>query len=277
MWWKNALKIYISALLIVGVPAQAKKPAPHQSILATSYMVQDLDTGEVLAEQNSKEIRSIASITKLMSAIVVLDSGAQLDEVLEVRPIKGISSRLQKTQMSRGDLLTLSLMSSDNLAAKTLAINHPGGEEAHIIAMNKKSEQIGMSWSKFVDATGLYEENVSTVADLARLISVAEKYQIIKTASTSLQKRVELPGKKKKRFIDFHTTNSLIGKIPDIVVSKTGWIRNAGGCLIMIIHDQGRRLAVILLNSKNTHTRIRDAELLYGLQHGKNIRNPRHI
>jgi serine-type D-Ala-D-Ala endopeptidase (penicillin-binding protein 7) len=276
MWLKNALKITLVLSLTVGVPAFAKKQtkAPISkkvAILATSYLIKDIDTGEIIAEQNSKEIRSIASITKLMSAVVVLDSGTNLNEMLDVYPIKGIGSKLQKTKMSRSDLLTLSLMSSDNLAAKTLAINHPGGENAHIAAMNKKAEQLGMTWSKFVDPTGLYDENVSTGEDLAKLISTAENYQLIKTASTSLQKRIEMPAKKKSRYIDFHTTNHLISKMPEIVLSKTGWIRKSGGCLVMSIHRHGRRLAVILLNSKNTQTRFRDAELLYGLQHGKNI------
>jgi D-alanyl-D-alanine endopeptidase (penicillin-binding protein 7) len=276
MWLKNALKITVVLSLIVGVPAFAKKQVQkpvlkNVAILATSYLVKDIDTGEIIAEQNSQEIRSIASITKLMSAVVVLDSGANLSEMLDVYPIKGIGSRLQKTKMSRSDLLTLSLMSSDNLAAKILAINHPGGEDEHVASMNKKAEQLGMVWSKFVDPTGLYNENVSTGEDLVKLVLAAENYQFIKTASTSVQKRIEISAKKKSRYIDFHTTNHLINKMPEIVLSKTGWIRKSGGCLVMSIHEHGRRLAVILLNSKNTHTRFRDAELLYGLHHGKNI------
>ena len=276
--WKNVLKLLLTVSLFIGVPVFAKKQAHTQNnngILATSYLVKDIDTGEILIEKNSQEIRSIASITKLMSAMVILDADTDLFEILQVIPIKGIGSKLRKTQMTRKDLLTLSLMSSDNLAAKTLAINYPGGEVAHVIAMNKKAVRIGMTRSSFVEPTGLNDDNVSTSEDLSKLLEVAENYPVIKIASTSIQKRVEIIEKKKVRYLEFHTTNKLVTSIPEIVISKTGWIRNSGGCLIMSIHQRGRRLVVILLNSKNTHTRIRDAELLYGLQHGKNIRTSR--
>ena len=262
------IKLFIVLTLIAGVPAFADK---RPTILATSYLVQDLDTGEIIAEQNSKEIRSIASITKLMSALVVLESADDLNEMLKVNPIKGIASRLGKTTMSRSDLLILSLMSSDNLAAKTLAINHPGGEVAHVADMNRLATRLGMFWSQFVDPTGLYNQNVSTGEDLVKLLNEAEQHPFIKNASTTTAKRIHVSSKKKTRYLDFRTTNRLILSIPHVAVSKTGWIKNAGGCLVMSIHDQGRRLAVILLNSKNTHTRMRDGELLYGLHHGKNI------
>jgi D-alanyl-D-alanine endopeptidase (penicillin-binding protein 7) len=272
MWFTSVLKIFLVLTLIAGVPAFAKKQAISQnSILATSYLVKDLDTGEILSEHNSQEIRSIASITKLMTAIVVLDAGQSLEEILEVRPIKGIWSRIQNSHLSRKELLILSLMSSDNLAAKTLAVNYPGGEETAIQAMNSKASILGMRWTKFVDPTGLLDENVSTSEDLSKLLYAAESYPIIREDSTSTSKRIEITGKKKTRFLDFHTTNKLLLSIPKIVVSKTGWIKKSGGCLIMSIHDRGRRLAVILLNSRNTHTRLRDGEILYGLHHGKNF------
>lgn len=262
------IKLFVALSLIIGTPVFAEK---RHHVLATSYLVQDLDTGEIIAEQNSKEIRSIASITKLMSALVVLESGNGLDEMLKVNPTRGIVSRLGKTTMSRSDLLILSLMSSDNLAAKTLAINHPGGEAAHVADMNRLAARLGMSWSQFVDPTGLHTQNVSTGEDLVKLLGEAERYPFIKNASTTTSKRVNVSSKKKAHYLYFRTTNRLILSIPHIVISKTGWISNAGGCLVMSIHDRGRRLAVILLNSRNTHTRMRDGELLYGLHHGKNI------
>jgi D-alanyl-D-alanine endopeptidase (penicillin-binding protein 7) len=262
------IKLLVAFSLIIGTPVFAEK---RPRVLATSYLVQDLDTGEIIAEQNSKEIRSIASITKLMSAVVVLESGNDLDEMLKVNPIRGIASRLGKTTMSRSDLLILSLMSSDNLAAKTLAINHPGGEAAHVAGMNSLATRLGMSWSQFVDPTGLYNQNVSTGEDLVKLLGEAERHPFIKNASTTTSKRVNISSKKKAQYLDFRTTNRLILSIPHVVISKTGWISSAGGCLVMSIHDQGRRLAVILLNSKNNHTRMRDGELLYGLHHGKNF------
>lgn len=250
---------------------QAKKP---ESILATNYLVQDIDSGEIIKEQGSQEVRSIASITKLMTAIVVLDAKQDLNEFITVTPIKGIKSKLSKGQISRGDLLVLALMSSDNLAAKLLAINYPGGESSAIAAMNAKAQQLNMSSSRFVDPTGLLNDNVSTGLDLVKLIEAAENYQYIKYASTSAKMSVPVQGKKRTNYIDFHTTNHLVLQDPNIVLSKTGWIRNSGGCLIMAVHDGGRRLAVILLNSRNTHTRFRDAELLYGLQ---NVRKSTRI
>lgn len=271
---KNVLKIILVLSLFSGVPAFAKKQQaqPNNKILATNYIVQDLDSGEVLAERGSQEVRSIASITKLMTTIVVLDARQDLNEFIDVRPIKDIHSKLGKQRISRGDLIILSLMSSDNLAAKTLAINYPGGEEAAIRAMNLKAQQLNMSSSRFVDPTGLLDGNVSTGLDLVKLIETAETYHYIKAASTFAKMSVGVETKKKTRYIDFHTTNHLILKNPNIVLSKTGWIRASGGCLVMTIHDGARRVAVILLNSRNTHTRFRDAELLYGLQNGKNFR-----
>lgn len=274
---RNALKLLLVLSLFTGVPIfaknrQAKNP---ESILATNYLVQDIDSGEIIKEQGSQEIRSIASITKVMSAIVVLDAHQDLNEFITVAPIKGIKSRLSRGRISRGDLLVLSLMSSDNLAAKLLAINYPGGEEAAIAAMNAKAQELNMSSSRFVDPTGLLNENVSTSLDLVKLIEAAENYQYIKYASTISKMSIPVQGKKKTSYIDFHTTNRLILKDPNIVLSKTGWIRNSGGCLVMAIHDQGRRLAVILLNSKNTQTRFRDAELLYGLQNVRTNRSTR--
>jgi D-alanyl-D-alanine endopeptidase (penicillin-binding protein 7) len=277
---KNALKILVVLSLSIG-PVYAKKhhstakrvPIPTKSspILATSYMVQDIDTGEIIAEKNSSEVRSIASITKLMTAMVVVEAGQSMDEIIDVKPVSGIRSRMQNSKRTRAELLTLALMSSDNLAAKVLAINYPGGEVAALIAMNAKAQQLSMKSTYFADPTGLFENNVSTVQDLVKLTRAAEQYPFLRFASTNPRLMVEIPHKKKSTYLEFHTTNRLIHSIPEIVISKTGWIQNSGGCLLMSIHDRGRRLAVILLNSKNTHTRFRDGELLYGLEHGKSI------
>jgi D-alanyl-D-alanine endopeptidase (penicillin-binding protein 7) len=273
---KNAVKYLVIISVVFFTPAYAKKPkqvsVSQNQVLATSYVVEDLDTGEVIAEQASKEVRSIASITKLMTAMIVLDAGQNLNDLLEVKPIKGISGNIGNNKISRGDLLVLALMNSNNLATKTLAINYPGGEEAAIISMNMKAFALGMKDTHYADPTGLLDENISTVRDLVVLLKAAENYPYIKQASTTPEMRVELKGKKKSKFVSFHTTNSLLLKMPEIAISKTGWIRKSGGCLLLSIHDQGRRVAVILLNSKNTHTRLRDAELLYGLQHGQNLR-----
>ena len=273
---KNAVKTLLLVSLLTAAPVYAKKarqvPALQSQILATNYVVQDIDSGEIIAEQGSREVRSIASITKIMTSMVVLDAGQELNELISVKPIKGISGNIGNTRVTRADLLLLTLMSSNNLAAKTLAINYPGGENAAIMAMNMKAFALGMTNTHYADPTGLIDENISTAHDLVTLIKAAENYPFVKQASTTPEMSVELKGKKKSKFVSFHTTNNLLLKIPEIVISKTGWIKKSGGCLMMSIHDQGRRLAVVLLNSKNTHTRLRDAELLYGLQHGQNLR-----
>ena len=276
------LRNAINALLIVAVlstPAFAKqhkksKIQPQNGILATNYIVKDLDTGEVFKEKNSQEIRSIASITKLMTAVVVLNAHQNLDEVLTVKKTNGIHSRLPNgTKITRSDLLLLSLMSSDNVAAKMLAQNYPGGEDSAIAAMNATAVSLGMHNTRFVDPTGLFAENVSTVVDLYRLIDYAYGFDVIKNFSTKTSERIRILNKKKPYFVDFRTTNSLVVKDTSIGLSKTGWIQKSGGCLVMIVKHQGHRLAVILLNSKNTHTRIRDGVLLTGYDNVRNNRN----
>jgi D-alanyl-D-alanine endopeptidase (penicillin-binding protein 7) len=276
------LKNAVNALLIVAVlsaPALAKtqkksKPQPHNGILATNYIVKDLDTGEVFKEKNSQEVRSIASITKLMTAVVVLNAQQNLDEVITVRKTNGIHSRLPNgAKLTRSDLLLISLMSSDNVAAKLLAQHYPGGEESAISAMNATAVSLGMNNTQFADPTGLLAENVSTVTDLFKLIDYAYGFDVIRNFSTKTNERIQVPGKKKPYFVNFHTTNSLVVKDSNIGLSKTGWIQKSGGCLVMIVKDRGRRLAVILLNSKNTHTRIRDGALLTEYDNVRNQRN----
>ena len=275
---KNAVKtLLIVAVLSAPVLAKTQKKSksqPQTGILATNYIVKDLDTGEVFKEKNSQEVRSIASITKLMTAVVVLNARQNLNEVITVRKTNGIHSRLPNgTKLSRSDLLLLALMSSDNVAAKLLAQHYPGGEESAISAMNATAVSLGMNNTQFTDPTGLLADNVSTVTDLSKLIDYAYGFDIIRDFSTKTSERIQVPGKKKSYFVNFHTTNSLVVKDSSIGLSKTGWIQKSGGCLVMIVKDQGRRLAVILLNSKNTHTRIRDGALLTEYDNVRNQRN----
>lgn len=278
------LKNVAKALIVFGLflpPAFAKKtkPAPHQEhnhVLATSYVVQDLDTGEIITEKNINEVRSIASITKLMTAVIVLDARQNLEEVITFHNSKGVHSRLPNgTKVTRSELLLLSLMSSDNVAAKLLAQHYPGGEAHAIAVMNSKAISIGMTQTKFSDPTGLHEGNVSTAQDLAKLLDYAYNFPIIRDYSTRSSEKVAIPTKKKTKFVDFRTTNKLVTSDSSIALSKTGWIQKSGGCLVMIVKQQGRRLAVILLNSKNTHTRIRDGVLLTEYNNVRNYRNLR--
>lgn len=266
----NALVIL--AILSTSVYAKEKKSYNNQNnILATSYIVQDIDTGEIVTEKNKEEIRSIASITKLMTAIVVLDAGQDLLEKIVFRKLSGTTSKLPKdTVVTRADLLLLSLMSSDNSAAALLAELYPGGTDAAIRAMNQKAFHLQMYNSHFSDPTGLDPNNVSTATDLIKLTSSAYNYDDIRNFSTKSTGKIQVQGKNKSYFVDFKTTNSLVTNTHAVLLSKTGWIRISGGCLVMIVKDQGRRLAVILLNSRNTQTRIRDGVLLTG-QHNVSI------
>lgn len=264
---------YISVLTLVAGIGISPATAEQTEVLATSYIVQDIDTGEILKSHNDQEVRSIASVTKLMSSIVVLDSGINLDKVVTVKRQRGMHSKIpNNSKLSLHVLMHLSLMSSDNLATKILAQNYPGGESAHIAAMNLKAVELGMIDTHYTDPTGLDDTNVSTAQDLSRLVGHAEHYDLIKEFSTTVNHKIVVSGKKRKsRTLQFFTTNKLVKDNPDIIISKTGWIRKSGGCLVMLVQEQGRRLAIVLLNSRNTHTRLRDGELLYGLEHGKNI------
>ena len=266
---KNVIKaILISLVFISTANAQNK-------ILATNYLVQDIDTGEVIAEKNSLEVRSIASITKLMTAIVVLDANQDLDEIVKFKRDPGIKSKLPNGLLiSRRSLMLLTLMSSDNGAAKTLAKHYPGGEYYAIEAMNNKARSLGMLSSNFTDPTGLYNDNTSTATDLVKLVNHAFQYPDIRNFSTQSTEKIKIPGKKKSQYINFRTTNYLVSA-NNILLSKTGWITASGGCLVMVVQEQGKRLIVILLNSRNTMTRIRDGLLLTGYENARNQRNSR--
>lgn len=268
---KNGLKFNIVVGFLVGL-VWAGQPA-HSQVLATSYAVMDIESGEMLREKNSTEVRSIASITKLMTAMVVLDSQQDLKELIRIEPIKHISTKLRPgILVTRETLLHIALMSSDNLAAKTLAIQYPGGEEAFVLKMNEKARSLGMVNSEFTEPTGLLDTNISTAQDLIKLVTHASNYGLIREYSTSEHTEISVSNKKKKSLVNFGPTNMLVKKYKDIIISKTGWIRKSGGCLIMLVQNQTRKQAIIVLNSRNTRTRILDGDLLYGMyNNGKNI------
>lgn len=261
------VKIIALICVITPVIARSKIETTQTSVLATSYVVQDLNTGQIIKSKNDNEVHSIASITKLMTAIVSIDAYKNLAQTVTVKHIKGISTKIpNNVSVSISNLLHLALMSSDNLAAKTLALNYPGGEEMHILAMNNMANRLGMTSTVYTDPTGLSETNVSTAQDLIKLVIYAESYPIITSFSTSPSYILEIYGKKRTQKINFRTTNLLVLTNSDIILSKTGWIKKSGGCLVMLVETQSKKLAVILLNSRNTQTRLRDGALLYGLQ-----------
>ena len=220
--------------------ASETKPVP---ITASSWLVADGD-GKVLQSENIQELRSIASISKLMTVMVVLDAHQDLDEFIK--------------PYTRRELIQLAIVKSDNTAAKLLCEHYPGGFQKCIQAMNVKARFNLMPNTSFVEPTGLSVFNVSTAQELIKLVLLAKDYPEIVSASQTSQVKIHT---KKKWFI-FNNTNPIIGKRHEFIVSKTGYIRASGGCIVMMLDtDIGRRI-VVVLGSKNTHTRIPEAEFI---------------
>lgn len=210
-----------------------------KDITATSWLVAN-EHGDIIKSENMYQQRSIASITKLMTAMVVLDARQDLDEYIK--------------PYTRRELLQLAIVHSDNRASELLCRHYPTGRDGCVQAMNIKAHYLGMIDTKFVDPTGLGVMNYSTAYDLIKLVRSAEMYpEIVKASSMS-----EVKIKHKKKFHVFRNTNPLTAT-KEFIVSKTGYIRAAGGCIVMMLDtDMGRRI-VVLLNSKNTKTRIPEA------------------
>lgn len=213
------------------------------NLTAHSWLVADGD-GKVLRGENMTESRSIASITKLMTVMIVLDQQLALNEKVK--------------QYTREDLIKLSMIKSDNNAAMLLCESYPGGKIPCVKAMNEKAQSLGMVDTKYVESTGLSVMNISTALDLIKLVQAAKEYPEIVDASKTARISIKL----KKKWFFFNNTNPIIGKRHNFIVSKTGYIRASGGCIVMMLDtDIGRRI-VVVLGSKNTHTRIPEAEFI---------------
>ena len=226
-------------------------------------LVLDQDTNEVLFSKNSQAVLPIASITKLMTAVVVTEAHLPLDEILtvsqdDVDTEKGSSSRLAVgTSLTREEMLHLALMSSENRAAHALGRYYPGGLPAFVSAMNHKAAELGMSDTRYVEPTGLSSRNQSSARDLATLVKHAHGHQIIRDLSTSLEYQVAVG----QRQLQYHNTNGLV-KNPEweIGLQKTGYISEAGRCLVMQAKLAGRQVIMVFLDSAGRYSRIGDAE-----------------
>lgn len=221
-------------------------------------------TGEVVYAKNTNSLSPIASITKLMTAMVTLDAQQSLDEVIyvsnqDVDYVKGTSSRLSVgSKLSRGDMLQLALMASENRAASSLASNYPGGQYAFVKAMNAKALALGLVNTHFVDPTGLESENVSTAEDLVKMVQAAYQYPEIRLATTSPSHEVYIEGRTYP--VNFNNTNGLVRAGEwEIGLSKTGYISEAGRCLVMQAKITGEPMIIVLLDSSGKLTRIGDA------------------
>ena len=223
---------------------------PMPSVTAQAWLIAD-ENGKMLEGSNTSSIRSIASITKLMTVMVVLDSNQSLTET--------ISKKLYNKKLTRETLIELAIVKSDNTAAKMLCEYYPGGIKSCIQAMNEKAKYLKMDNSLFTDPTGLFASNTSTAEDLVKLVMAASKYPTIVNASGKNSVKVETT---KKKFLEFHNTNSLVNRGYHFFVSKTGWITKSGGCIVMMMDTVHGVRTIILLGSKNTKTRIPEAQML---------------
>jgi D-alanyl-D-alanine endopeptidase (penicillin-binding protein 7) len=225
-------------------------------------LVEDANTSEVLLAKKADQIVPIASITKLMTAIVALDANLPLEDMLKISdedcdPAMGTASRLRVGwSLTRADMLHLALMSSENRAAAALSRYYPGGRPAFIQAMNAKAAVLGMSNTHFANPNGLTKENVSTAFDLVKLLQAACEYPLIREYTTDRYYYVQIG----RWILPYVNTNRLIGRPDwDIEVQKTGFISDSGECLVMRVNLDGRSLIMVFLDSYGKLTRFADA------------------
>ncbi|MFA6119867.1 MAG: D-alanyl-D-alanine endopeptidase [Sideroxydans sp.] len=241
----------------------AFKKTSAPKLASAIAMIYDEQTQRPLFSKNSNEVVPIASITKLMTAMVVLDARLPLDEQITISSLdrdrfKGTRSRMRNGMtLSRGELLKLALMASENVAAAALARTYPGGTQVMLSMMNAKARELGMASTRFDDPTGLHSTNVSTAHDLVKMVSAASEYEEIERFSTTSSHTVQVSG---RRSLRFNNTNPLVRNSSwDIGVSKTGYISEAGKCLVMQAKISNRPVVIVLLDSWGRHTRVGDA------------------
>ena len=236
-------------LLVHSCVDNKAKAETLPNITARSWLVAD-DSGNILEGVNTEQVRSIASITKLITVMVVLDAGQALDEV-----ITGTKYKL----ITRQQLIEMTIVKSDNTAAMILCQHYVGGYDECIHMMNRKAQELSMLDTRLYDPTGLRHDNVSTATDLLKLVRAASLYPGIVSASHI--DKIRMPAARNKWTI-LKNTNPLVGHGYDFIVSKTGFINQSGGCIVMMLNTVNGVRTVVLLGSKNTHTRIPEAALI---------------
>lgn len=252
-----------AATVSLGAALGLHRMSDPLDLRSGSALVIERDTGKVLFEKNPQYVLPIASLTKLMTAMVVLDAGQSFDELIEVTADDRDTDRFSASHLpigarvTRREMLQLALMASENRAAAALARTYPGGFTAYVEAANRKAATLGMIDSVFADGTGLSASNVATVHDLAKLVSAASDYVEIAQWSLAPSLSVRLPRGSRS----FHTTNRLVGS-PNwqLELQKTGYITEAGNCLLLQTRVDNRSLIVVLLDSYGRYSRIGDAE-----------------
>ncbi|PWC10574.1 D-alanyl-D-alanine endopeptidase [Brenneria roseae subsp. americana] len=272
------LLLSTNAVIIPAVIAkESARPAPavQQEIASGSAMVVDLRDNHILYSTNPDVVVPIASVTKLMTAMVVLDANQPLDEVISIdisqtKEMQGVYSRVRlNSEISRHDMLLLALMSSENRAAASLAHHYPGGYQAFINAMNAKARSLGMTHTRYVEPTGLSINNVSTARDLTKLLIASKQYPLLSQLSTTHEKTATFL--RPAYSLPFRNTNHLVYK-PDwnIQLTKTGFTNQAGHCLVMLTMINQRPVALVVLDAFGKYTHFADASRLRNwLESGK--------
>jgi len=258
-----ALRVVAGLFLAVLACTATAQPVRDPKLKSSSVLVIDQSDSTVLYSRHADVAMPIASITKLMTALVVLDAKQSLDEPLQITdsdrdlPKSAFSRLTVGTTLSRGDLMHLALMSSENRAAHALGNNYPGGMPAMVAAMNAKATALGMTHSHFVDPTGLSSENVASPGDLSKLVIAASRNSTIREYSTDKSYAVKV----RRHMVEFHNTDNLVANPTwNIVVQKTGYITEAGKCLVMAAVIEGRSVVIVLLDSLGKYTRVADAK-----------------
>lgn len=236
---------------------------PHLNLKSSSVLVLDQKEGRMLYGKNTEAVVPIASITKLMTAMVVLDAELPLGDRLtvgegDIDELKHTRSRLALgTTLRRDEMLKLALMASENRAASALGRTYPGGIRAFVAAMNQKAVELGMWHTRFVDSTGLSSDNVSTASDLAKMVQAAYGYRLIRDYTTETSYSVVGA---RGRPIQYRNSNGLVKNAHwRIGLSKTGYISEAGRCLVMLAWIAAKPVVIVLLDSWGKQTRIGDA------------------
>ena len=265
---RSLIVVFVGFLgtLLAGSAAAAPPLDPAKLHLASANaLVVDAQDGRRLYSKAADTVTPIASLTKLMTAMVVLDANPALDDPVAVDMddfdyLKGSHSRLRMgATLSRGEMLRLALMSSENRAASSLARHYPGGNTAFVEAMNTKAAALGMTRTRFEDPTGLSPNNVSTANDLALMVGAAAHYPLIRDYTTTPEHFVEV--QPSGQTLGFNNSNALVKNVAwDIQLQKTGYIREAGRCVVLLATIASRPMVIVLLDSFGKYTRLGDAQ-----------------
>ncbi len=259
------IRLFLASALTLGaLCAQTAVQAQGPNLLSSAVLILDATSGEPIYAKNANTVTPIASITKLMTAMIVIDAQQNLDERLAVDLndldyLKASRSRLSiGSELSRREMLQLALMSSENRAASALGRHYPGGLTAAIKAMNVKAKSLGMTNTYYVDTSGLSPENVSTARDLAVLVQAAQRYPLIREYSTQSDQYVQIPTT--GQTLHYNNSNALVKSDGwKITLQKTGFIREAGRCVVMLAQIAQRPVVLVLLDSVGKFSRLGDA------------------